>query len=51
MVVKSNFEVKCRRQHVFVYVRGSGKTKMIECGVQSTVGAMREEMGVPLDAV
>jgi len=24
---------------------------MIQCGARSTVGAMREEMGVPLDAV
>jgi len=40
---------QARPPHVLVYVRGSGK--MLQCDAQSTVGAMREEMGVPLDAV
>eukprot|EP00295_Goniomonas_pacifica_P007333 CAMPEP_0175838020 /NCGR_PEP_ID=MMETSP0107_2-20121207/18008_1 /TAXON_ID=195067 ORGANISM="Goniomonas pacifica, Strain CCMP1869" /NCGR_SAMPLE_ID=MMETSP0107_2 /ASSEMBLY_ACC=CAM_ASM_000203 /LENGTH=262 /DNA_ID=CAMNT_0017151563 /DNA_START=166 /DNA_END=954 /DNA_ORIENTATION=+ len=41
---------KSQRRRVLVYVRG-GKTKMMQCEARSTVGAMREEMGVPLDAV
>eukprot|EP00295_Goniomonas_pacifica_P036880 CAMPEP_0175953222 /NCGR_PEP_ID=MMETSP0108-20121206/31230_1 /TAXON_ID=195067 ORGANISM="Goniomonas pacifica, Strain CCMP1869" /NCGR_SAMPLE_ID=MMETSP0108 /ASSEMBLY_ACC=CAM_ASM_000204 /LENGTH=85 /DNA_ID=CAMNT_0017279757 /DNA_START=55 /DNA_END=308 /DNA_ORIENTATION=- len=36
---------------VLVHVRGGGKTKMIQCNPQSTVGAMRKEMGMALDQV
>jgi len=39
-----------RHGHVVVQVR-SGKTKMIQCEPQSTVGAMRAEIGVPLGQV
>eukprot|EP00295_Goniomonas_pacifica_P025638 CAMPEP_0175951522 /NCGR_PEP_ID=MMETSP0108-20121206/30247_1 /TAXON_ID=195067 ORGANISM="Goniomonas pacifica, Strain CCMP1869" /NCGR_SAMPLE_ID=MMETSP0108 /ASSEMBLY_ACC=CAM_ASM_000204 /LENGTH=39 /DNA_ID= /DNA_START= /DNA_END= /DNA_ORIENTATION= len=31
-----------RRRHVVVHVRGGGKTKMMECEAERTVGAMRE---------
>jgi len=43
--------VQARHRHVLVHVRGGGKTKMMECEAERTVGAMREAMGVPLDAV
>eukprot|EP00295_Goniomonas_pacifica_P039770 CAMPEP_0175989404 /NCGR_PEP_ID=MMETSP0108-20121206/51749_1 /TAXON_ID=195067 ORGANISM="Goniomonas pacifica, Strain CCMP1869" /NCGR_SAMPLE_ID=MMETSP0108 /ASSEMBLY_ACC=CAM_ASM_000204 /LENGTH=158 /DNA_ID=CAMNT_0017320795 /DNA_START=8 /DNA_END=482 /DNA_ORIENTATION=- len=39
------------REHVAVHVLGGGKTKLMQCGALSSVGAMRETMGVPLDAV
>jgi len=39
-----------QRRHVVVHVLG-GKTKIFPSGPPRTVGAMREEMGVPLDAV
>eukprot|EP00295_Goniomonas_pacifica_P015436 CAMPEP_0175878358 /NCGR_PEP_ID=MMETSP0107_2-20121207/41132_1 /TAXON_ID=195067 ORGANISM="Goniomonas pacifica, Strain CCMP1869" /NCGR_SAMPLE_ID=MMETSP0107_2 /ASSEMBLY_ACC=CAM_ASM_000203 /LENGTH=176 /DNA_ID=CAMNT_0017197811 /DNA_START=9 /DNA_END=536 /DNA_ORIENTATION=- len=32
---------------VLVSVSGGGKTKMMQCEARSTVGAMREDMGVP----
>jgi len=39
------------RQHVLVHIRGCGKRKTILCEAEITVGAMRKEIGGPLNEV
>jgi len=48
---RSNRVAQRHQRQVVVHVLGCAKTKIIQCGAQATVGAMRKDMGLPCGAV